>query len=282
MRPGPGAYPPRVPDDPDLARLAQQLRQSASGTVVFTGAGVSIASGVPSFRGQGGLWTRYDPAEYASIAALRRDPERVWGFLRELRRTLDEAAPNPAHEAIARLEASGIVTHVITQNIDGLHQRAGNTRVIELHGSDRTISCLDGGHTFERADVEHLADRPVPSCPRCAGVLKPDVVLFGEQLPQEPFRRAEHALRHCGVLLVVGTSAEVYPAARLPAMARRNGAQVWDINPVAELDDVDGSIRGAAEDVLPALAAAVRPARSWRTVPRMLRGLRADRWFQDP
>lgn len=268
-------------DDPDLDRLAQQLRRSASGTVVFTGAGVSIASGVPSFRGQGGLWTRFDPTEYASIAALRRDPEKVWGFLRELRRTLDEASPNPAHRAIALLETTGLVTSVITQNIDGLHQRAGNDRVIELHGSDRTLSCLDGGHTFARPDVEHLADEPVPSCPRCGSVLKPDVVLFGEQLPQEPFRRAEYALRHCDVLLVVGTSAEVYPAARLPGMARRNGATVWEINPVAELDDVDGTIRGPAEEVLPALAAALRGERSWRILPRMLRGLRADRWFRD-
>lgn len=267
--------------DPDLVRLARELRGSARGAVVFTGAGVSIASGVPSFRGQGGLWTRYDPAEYASIAALRADPEKVWGFLRELRTTLDAAVPNAAHRAVAALEASGVVTAVVTQNVDGLHQRAGNERVIELHGSDRTLTCLDGGHTFERADVEHLADDPVPRCPRCGCVLKPDVVLFGEQLPQAPFRRAEHALRHCDVLLVVGTSAEVYPAARLPGSARRGGASVWEINPVAELDDVDGTIRGGAEDVLPALVEALRPARSWRTIPRLLRGLRAERWFRD-
>lgn len=270
-----------MPDDPALDRLADLLRRSARGAVVFTGAGVSIASGVPSFRGQGGLWTRYDPTEYASIAALRRDPEKVWGFLRELRHTLDAAAPNAAHGAIAALEATGVVTHVITQNIDGLHQRAGNERVIELHGSDRTLSCLGGGHTFPRADVEHLADDPIPRCPRCDDVLKPDVVLFGEELPQAPFRRAEHALRHCDVLLVIGTSAEVYPAARLPGTARRSGAAVWEINPVAEIDEVDGTIRGGAETVLPALVDVLRPARSWHTVPRMLRGLGADRWFRD-
>ncbi|MBW3621432.1 MAG: NAD-dependent deacylase [Actinobacteria bacterium] len=272
-----------MPTDPapDVLRLADALRRSARGAVVFTGAGISVASGVPSFRGTGGIWTRYDPAEYASIDALHRDPEKVWGFLRELRRTLDAAVPNRAHEAIAHLETTGVVTNVITQNIDGLHQRAGNDRVIELHGSNRSISCLGCARTFARAEVEHLADDPVPSCPSCGGVLKPDVVLFGEQLPQAPFRRAEHALRHCDVLLVVGTSVEVFPAARLPELARRHGASVWEINPVAELPDVDGAIRGDAEVVLPALADALRPARSWRTLPRMLRGLGAERWFAD-
>lgn len=265
----------------DLDRLAQAVRHSTSGTVVFTGAGVSVASGVPSFRGRGGLWSRYDPDEYASIRALRADPEKVWGFLRELRGTLDAAAPNAAHHAIAQLEATGVVTHVVTQNVDGLHQRAGSSSVIELHGSDRTVSCLDCGRRFPREDVEHLADDPIPRCPSCDGVLKPDVVLFGEELPQGPFRRAEHAIRHCGVLLVVGTSAEVYPAARLPDLARRHGASVWEVNPVVELADADGSVRGPAEEVLPALAAALRPTRMWRTLPRLLRGLRADRWFRD-
>lgn len=271
-----------MPDDPtDIERLARELRQSARGTVVFTGAGLSIASGVPSFRGAGGLWTRYDPAEYASIQALRRDPAKVWGFLRELNDTLAAAAPNDGHRAIAELETVGHVTHVITQNIDGLHQRAGSHRVIELHGSDRTLTCLDGGHAFARSDVEHLAGEPVPRCPRCDSVLKPDVVLFGEELPPAPFRRAEHALRHCDVLLVVGTSAEVYPAARLPGMARRAGASVWEINPVAELVEVDGTIRDRAEVVLPALVAALRPRRSWRSLTGLLPGLRADRWFRD-
>jgi NAD-dependent deacetylase len=265
----------------DLERLAQELRRSASGTVVFTGAGISVASGVPSFRGAGGLWDRYDPAEYASIAALRADPEKVWGFLRDLRGTLEAAVPNAAHEAIAGLEATGMVTAVVTQNVDGLHQRAGSSHVIELHGSDRTVSCLDCRRRYPRGEVEHLAEDPVPRCPGCAGVLKPDVVLFGEELPQGPFRRAEHAIRHGDVLLVVGTSAEVFPAARLPGLARRSGARVWEVNPVAELPDTDGAIRGAAEEVLPALARALRPSRTWRTLPRLLRGLRADRWFRD-
>lgn len=265
----------------DLDRLAQLLRHSASGAVVLTGAGISVASGVPSFRGRGGLWDRYDPEEYASIAALRRDPEKVWGFLRELRTTLEAAAPNPAHDALARLETTGIVTRVVTQNVDGLHQRAGSTRVVELHGSDRTISCLDCRRSYARADVAHLADEPVPRCPRCRGVLKPDVVLFGESLPRDAFRRAEHAVRHADVLLVVGTSAEVYPAAKLPELARRSGARVWEVNPAAELASTDGAIRGRAEEILPALAEALRPARVWRTIPRLLRGLGADRWLGD-
>ncbi len=265
----------------DLDALAHDIRHSAGGTVVMTGAGISIASGIPSFRGRGGLWTRYDPAEYASIQALRADPERVWRFLRELRATLDAAVPNPAHTAIAALERAGMVTHVITQNVDGLHQRAGSTRVIELHGSHRTVSCLDCGRGFPRHDLEHVADDPVPSCPVCHGLLKPDVVLFGEQLPESAVRRAEHAMRHCGVLVVAGTSVEVYPAARLPQVARSNGARIWEVNPVAELDEVDGSIRGRAEEVLPALVDRLRPRSSWRNVAAVLRGLRADRWFTD-
>lgn len=264
-----------------LDALAHDLRHATSGTAVLTGAGVSIASGVPSFRGQGGLWTRYDPAEYASIQALRADPEKVWHFLRELRSTLDAASPNAAHLAIAALEQFGVVNHVITQNVDGLHQRAGSHRVIELHGSHRAVTCIDCGHRYPRHDVEHLADDPVPRCPACHGVLKPDLVLFGESLPEAAFRRAEHAVRHSDVLLVVGTSAEVYPAARLPDLARSNGTRVWEVNPVTELEHTDGTIRGRAEEVLPALVDRLRPRAGWRSVAGLLRGLRADRWFTD-
>jgi NAD-dependent deacetylase len=265
----------------DLDALSHAIRHSPHGCVVLSGAGVSVASGVPSFRGRGGLWTRFDPDEYASIRALRDDPERVWAFLRELRTTLDQAAPGPAHHAIAELERAGLVSAVITQNVDGLHQRAGSRRVIELHGSDRTLRCLDGGHQYARADVEHLADAPVPRCPACGSVLKPDVVLFGEHLPEGPYREAEHLMRQCDVLLVVGTSAEVYPAARLPGLARAHDAAVWEINPVAALADTAGAIRGTAEEVLPQLVRRLRPTRTWRHLPRLLRGLRADRWFAD-
>lgn len=265
----------------DLDRLAHDVRHSASGTVVLTGAGVSIASGVPSFRGREGLWARYDPDEYASIGALRDDPERVWRFLRELRAVLDAAAPGPAHTAIAELQRAGMVTTVVTQNVDGLHQRAGSGRVIELHGSHRTLSCLDCARRYPRHDLAHLVDDPVPACPTCSGVLKPDVVLFGERVPESAFRRAEHAVRHCDVLLVVGTSAEVHPTARLPRMAQRSGARLWEVNPVAELSRVDGAIRGTAETVLPALVERLRPRPAWRQLPGLLRGLRADRWFTD-
>jgi NAD-dependent deacetylase len=265
----------------DLDRLAHELRHSPSGAVVLTGAGISVASGVPSFRGQGGLWTRYDPQQYASLGALQRDPERVWGFLKELRRILDAATPNAAHTSLAALERTGVVTHVVTQNVDGLHQRAGSHRVIELHGSDRTLSCLACGATYPREEVAHLAADPVPRCPRCGGVLKPDVVLFGEDLPEAAFRRAEHAMRHCGVLLVVGTSAEVFPAARLPDVARGNGARIWEVNPVPEIADVDGRIAGRAEQVLPQLVRRLHPRRSWRQLARLARGLDARSWFTD-
>lgn len=248
--------------------LARALRDSATGAVVLTGAGISIASGVPAFRSDGGLWERYDPAEYATIDALRRDPEKVWGFLRELHTVVGAARPNPAHLAIADLERSGHVQLVVTQNVDALHQAAGSERVIELHGSADTLSCLDCGAQEDRAHVERRTHTPVPRCRDCGGVLKPDVILFGEDLPVGAYRRAQHAARNTDLMLVVGTSAEVEPAASLPAAARRHGATVWEINPEPCLDVASRTIAATAEQVLPLLVDDLlgrgRLRRAWR------------------
>jgi len=229
-----------------LARLILE-RQPC---VVLTGAGASTESGIPDFRSASGIWAEYDPMEYATIDAFRRDPAKVWDFYARrffgvgeadaseppapssLRRqrlgVLTEAEPNPAHLALAELERRGLVEAVITQNVDRLHERAGSVNLVEVHGSLRTSSCLDCGHTesFDRV-VELL---PVPHCERCGAVLKPDVVMFGELLPEEAIDRSFELARRAGLFLVVGSALEVYPVAGLPDEALAAGAALAIVN----------------------------------------------------
>jgi NAD-dependent deacetylase len=207
-----------------LARLILE-RQPC---VVLTGAGASTESGIPDFRSASGIWAEYDPMEYATIDAFRRDPAKVWDFYSKRLGVLTEAEPNPAHRALAELERRGLVEAVITQNVDRLHERAGSTNVIEVHGSLRTSSCLDCGHTepFERV-VELL---PAPHCERCGAVLKPDVVMFGELLPEDAIDRSFELARGAGLFLVVGSSLEVYPVAGLPEEALTAGAALAIVN----------------------------------------------------
>lgn len=263
-----------------LHDLAHAVRHGTSGVVALTGAGVSVASGVPSFRGSSGLWERYDPIEHASLQALRRNPQRVWQFLRELDRFLSAAAPNAAHRALAELGDRGFVTHVITQNVDGLHQAAGSRDVIELHGSNRSLTCLDCGASYRRADLAGTPVDEVPRCRSCGGVLKPDVTFFGEELPRGAYQRAEHAARSCSVLLVVGTSAAVEPSARLPRVTAGAGGQVWEINPEPELAEADGAVVANAEDALPQLVDQLAPQPTLGRILGALRGLNARRWFE--
>jgi NAD-dependent deacetylase len=208
-------------------RLAELIR-TRQPCVVLTGAGVSTESGIPDFRSATGIWANYDPMEYATIDAFRRNPEKVWNFYSKRLGVLTEAKPNPAHQALAELERGGLVEAVITQNVDRLHERAGSTNVVEVHGSLRTSSCLVCGHRepFERV-VEVL---PVPYCERCGEVLKPDVVMFGELLPEEAMDRAFELARCAGLFLVVGSSLEVYPVADLPDEALAAGATLAIVN----------------------------------------------------
>jgi NAD-dependent protein deacetylase/lipoamidase len=189
--------------------------------VVLTGAGVSTESGIPDFRSASGIWATVDPFEVASIQAFRRDPARVWSFYRERIQLLRAAAPNAAHVAIAELEQHGVVQAVVTQNIDTLHTRAGSDNVIEVHGSIRSARCLNCLWT-EPADavLTQLAESAVPTCPQCGEVLKPGVVLFGELLPPEAMERATQLARGARLVLVVGSSLEVWPVAGLPLEAR--------------------------------------------------------------
>ena len=238
--------------------LVTTLERSRRGAVVLSGAGISVSSDIPAFRGSGGLWARYDPMEYATIDALEADPEKVWRMLWELDAVLAAAEPNAAHLAIAELQHLGVVTTVITQNVDALHQEAGSEDVVELHGSRRTLSCLTCRHTVTRDEVVHEAPRgAAPRCQVCGGQLRPDVVFFGELLPQTALHRAFDAVQGCNDLIVAGTAAEVEPAASLPRMAEQAGARVWEINPDPTLA-TDRRIPRPAEQALPALVDRLR------------------------
>ncbi|MCS7007779.1 MAG: NAD-dependent deacylase, partial [Gaiellaceae bacterium] len=202
-----------------VAELAVLVRERQP-CLVLTGAGISTESGIPDFRSQTGIWAEVDPFEVASIDAFRRDPERVWEFYRARMSLLLEAEPNAGHLALAELERRGFVRAVVTQNIDLLHSRAGSREVIEVHGSIRSAQCLACLWTEPAERVlAQLEERRAPLCPHCGAVLKPGVVLFGELLPTAAMERAVDLARTSGLVLVVGSSLEVWPVAGLPLEA---------------------------------------------------------------
>ena len=242
-----------------IERLAGLVRERKP-CVVLTGAGVSTESGIPDFRSPGGLWAEFDPLEYGSIEAFRADPAKVWRFYAPRFSVLTEAEPNDAHRALAALERAGHVHAVVTQNIDLLHERAGSRDVIEVHGSIRTSTCPGCGERYELARVlELLADAPVPACPACGGVLKPDVVFFGELLPQEAIDRAFALAASAGLLLVVGSALEVHPVAGLPYETLNAGGAVAIVNrgPTAFDSRATLKVDAAAGETLAALARAL-------------------------
>lgn len=190
--------------------------------VVFTGAGISAESGIPTYRGDDGIWNRYDPNKFANVDYFFKEPAYYWNFFKDVRfPVISKARPNPAHLALARLEEQGVLKTVITQNIDGLHQLGGCRKVLELHGNTRRITCLDcqQTHTME-AVFDQLATRLPPVCTRCGGIIKPEVVFFGEALPAKVLEEAVQHAKNCDLFLVVGSSLVVQPAATLPAPSR--------------------------------------------------------------
>lgn len=215
-----------------LEQVISLLRASRY-MVALTGAGISTYSGVPDFRGDhAGLWRHIDPLSVASIWAFHDDPERFYRWIKPVILKALAARPNPAHAALAELERAGRLKAVITQNIDSLHQQAGSRRVLEVHGHTRTATCLSCHHTLP-SDALWLAalDGGTPSpCPLCSGLLKPDFVLFGEPLPYDTISAAQHETLACDLMLVIGTSLEVMPAADLPLLARRRGARLILVN----------------------------------------------------
>lgn len=241
---------------------ATALLRSAQCAIALTGAGISTPSGIPDFRSpHSGLWERHDPAEVASIYGFRHNPARFYNWIRPLARTILDAEPNPAHFALARMERSGRLCSVITQNIDLLHSRAGSQTVHEVHGHLRTVTCI---HCFREYPshpylLAYLETGAMPRCPECGHTLKPNVILFGEQLPARALGAARREAARCDVMLIVGSSLEVYPAADLPVLAHRRGAKLIFVNLMdTALDSLaEIVIHGDAADVLPRLAAAL-------------------------
>lgn len=245
-----------------IAFAASLIRQ-ARYAVLLSGAGISTPSGIPDFRSEGsGLWTRVDPMEVASLPVFRHAPERFFEWFRPLAAQMYRAEPNAAHKAVAELEHSGYLKSVITQNIDSLHQKAGSRHVIQVHGTLETLTCRECFYKTEAAPyldpfIEHGL---IPRCPHCGGILKPDVILFGEQLPQKAWLEAQRETRHCDLFIVAGSSLEVLPVASLPLEALNHGAHLIIINQsetylgvradVLLLDDVARVLPDLAREVL--------------------------------
>jgi NAD-dependent deacetylase len=235
-----------------LLEKAREWIREARSVAVLTGAGISAESGVPTFRGPGGLWRQYRPEDLATPEAFRRDPRLVWEWYDWRRQRIAQARPNAGHEALVRLERSKPRFWLITQNVDGLHERAGSRRVIKLHGDIWLVRCVACGRE-QRDERVPLPELP-PRC-ACGGLLRPGVVWFGEALPPGAWEAAEQAVREAEVLLVVGTSAVVYPAAGLIPLAQACGARVIEVNPeeTPMSARLDCSLRGPAGVILPAL-----------------------------
>ena len=239
------------------AELAALIRERQP-CVVLTGAGVSTESGIPDFRSPTGIWADFDPLEYASLSAFRTDPRKVWSFYAPRFAMLTDAEPNAAHLAIAELEERGLVRAVVTQNIDLLHERAGSRDVVEVHGSIRSSSCLDCGASYPLAAVTaQLVEQDVPGCTQCGSILKPDVVFFGERLPEAAIERAYALAREARLLLVVGSTLEVWPVAELPLVTQGAGGSVALVNLGQTAFDAraDQRIEGSAGLTLSAVAA---------------------------
>lgn len=231
--------------------------QNAQNMVAFTGAGISAESGIPTYRGEGGLWTKYDPNKYASIDYFLQNPSYYWNFFKDVRYPiLKKVKSNNAHRALAEIEKAGNLRTVITQNIDGLHQEAGSSSVIELHGTTRSIICMDCSKKYTIGEAfEKLAKQIPPLCCECKGILRPDVVFFGEMLDPQILRDAYAEAESCDFLLAVGSSLVVYPAADIPLRAKQTGAKLAIINKDSTpLDPVaDYVIHEEAGKVLPYL-----------------------------
>jgi NAD-dependent protein deacetylases, SIR2 family len=245
---------------PDFSDTLADRLAAADHVAVLTGAGISAESGVPTFRDEDGLWEKFDPQELANVEAFLDNPELVQGWYRHRRQLVTEAEPNAGHRALGELEAYVSDVTVITQNVDDLHNRVGSSTVIELHGNITHNYCMDCERPAEAEAVDAAIQEGEPArCTACDGLIRPDLVWFGERLPPDAVDRADAATSQADVFLSVGTSAVVYPAAQFPVEARANGAYVAEINPdtTGITGEVDESVRGAAGEVLPSLCEAV-------------------------
>ena len=238
--------------------FAADLFRQARHAIVLTGAGISTPSGIPDFRStETGLWSKDEPLEAASLNTFRTRPERFFEWFRPLASQILDAVPNPAHTALAALEEKGWIKSILTQNIDMLHWKAGSKNVIELHGTLRTLTCAQCYHnvTVEAYIAPYIEDGSLPLCPKCGGLLKPDVILFGEQLPQAAVFKAQQETLKCDLMLVAGSSLEVLPVAGLPMQALDHGAHLIIVNNAPTYVDVraDIIIQDDVASVLPSI-----------------------------
>lgn len=240
--------------DSNITKAAEIIRKSGH-MIALTGAGISVESGIPDFRSAGGLWDKYDPAVYASFYSFKSMPEKVWEMIFDMIDITENAKPNKAHLALAELENMKLLKAVITQNIDNLHQEAGSKNVIEYHGNAKHLVCINCSASYSASEYE-ISKRRIPHCESCGKILKPSVIFFGENIPQRALSESQRYAEAADVVLVVGTSAVVYPAAGIPGIAKSRGAVIIEFNLEAtELtgNDTDIFIQGSAGKTLPEL-----------------------------
>ena len=234
----------------DVVNILQQARH----TVAFTGAGISAESGIPTFRGKGGIWDKYDPI-ILEIDYFKKNPDKAWPHIKDMfYNVIDKAQPNPAHKVLTQWEQQGLLKAIITQNIDNLHQKAGNKNVIEYHGNTRDLICLNCGKIPPVKQTD-MTQNPV-TCPHCGGLLKPDFVFFGESIPLEAQQQSLWHTQSSDVYLVIGTTGIIMPASLLPYEAKKNGATIIEINltPSNYTNTItDIFLQGKAGDILPGL-----------------------------
>ncbi|MFW9848297.1 MAG: NAD-dependent deacetylase [Candidatus Thorarchaeota archaeon] len=241
--------------DTTIIERAKSLVEEATRITALTGAGISVDSGIPDFRSEGGLWERYDPHEYATYDSFLADPSKFWTMGQELAEVILKAQPNDAHKALAKLESNGKLIGIITQNIDNLHQTAGNKNVIELHGNYLRAYCLDCHQEYIGDEIHRrvVAGEIPPICDKCGGILKSEAVLFNEPLPEDAMQKAIDLSRSTDLMLVIGTSLTIYPAAFIPQIAKNSGAKIILINLEGTNRDnvADIVLKGKASEVVP-------------------------------
>ncbi len=238
----------------EQAALAAEVWRESKRVFALTGAGISVPSGIPDFRSPGGLWERYRPEDVATLQALRSRPEKVWEFLFEANKMFGAAKPNAGHKALAELEKAGRLEAVVTQNIDGLHQLAGSTSVIEFHGSSRRYYCMGCKLEYDPQEVNALRREDLPwHCAACGRIVRPDFVFFGEQIPSRAMRESSDLALNADLVVIVGTSGEVAPANALPMQVKRRGGKVLEFNLQPSLygREPDVSVFAPAEEALP-------------------------------
>lgn len=237
----------------EVSDRLKSLLTKGTRVVVLTGAGISAESGVPTFRGEEGLWKKFRPEELATFDAFMANPELVWEWYEYRRKIVEEIKPNPGHLALVDFQNHFDQFDLITQNVDGLHHEAGSRNVVELHGNIRKNKCIQCGKKYE--SLEETIEGTPPECP-CGGKIRPDVVWFGEMLPQDAIRHAFEVSERCDLFFSVGTSAVVHPAASLPSIAKRSGAFVAEVNvsPTEISHLVDETLLGKSGEILPTLA----------------------------